>query len=591
LRGTWRNLAARGFAGCLGFVALLGCSDRGRDASGRVTLPIASEPDVVVDVATLQQRITGFGASSAWHSGGIFDEQADLFFSPSEGIGLSLLRLRIAPEGTTVENVVATKAHQRGARVWAAPWSPPGAWKSNGEVGNGGRLLPEYYDDWAARLATFAQTKASEGIPLIALSAQNEPDWVAEWETCEWTPAELTTFIRDHLGPELRARSPETRLLAPESANWDSLASYANAILDDEDAREQVGIIGVHDYGGTPYAYAAPADNGKEFWETEISYHDFTGIDVALQTANAIHEHLTLAQVNAFHYWWLLNDNPDGALFSAGQLNPQGYALGQYSKFIRPGFHRVASTPLAPSAGVVASAFFDTAGGKLVIVAVNSNATAVEQTFGIAGSGVTSMVAWTTSESESLEPGTAFAVGESFAYSLGAKSITTFVGDGSSVGPGSGGAGGQSGAEGGAANEGGAGGSDTGGPAGAPGEGGDSGSGGTAPGTGGSDVGTGGSDVGTGGSDVGTGGSDIEPTAGAPNGAGGTGTGGSSAGRGGRGGSRNTGDDDETRARPGNACACRTAGVSEASHGSWILVLGLGLLWSTRRRRRFATTP
>lgn len=552
-----------------------------------MTLPVAAEPDVVVDVATLHQRISGFGASSAWHAGGLFDEQADLFFSPTEGIGLSLLRLRIAPEGTTIENVVAMKAYQRGARVWAAPWSPPGEWKSNGDSENGGRLLPEYYDEWATRLATFAQTKASEGIPLVALSAQNEPDWVAEWETCEWTPAELTTFIRDHLGPELRERSPETKLLAPESANWDALASYADSILEDDAARDEIGIVAVHDYGGTPYAYTAPADNGKEFWETEISYHDFTGVDAALQTANAIHEHLTLAQVNAFHYWWLMGDNPDNTLFSAGELNPQGYALGHYSKFVRPGFHRVSSTPLSPVDGVVASAFFDTASGTLVIVAVNSNDAPVEQTFGIAGSGVVSMAPWTTSDTESLEPGVSFAVGDSFAYSLGAKSITTFVGDGTSVGPGTGGAGGESGAEAGAANEGGAtaGGTDAGGAGGEPANSG--GSGGSAPtaGSGGTAPGTG-----TGGSDIGSGGTDVEPTAGAPNGAGGTGGGGSSAGRGGGGGSQNSGDDDgEARARPGNACACRTAGVGHASHGAWLFVAGFGVLLSKRRRRRVTT--
>lgn len=589
MRGIGRRHTARGLAACLGFLALLGCSERSRDASDRVTLALATQPDVVIDVTTLHQRITGFGASSAWAAGGMFDEQADLFFSPSQGLGLSLVRVRIAPDGTLTgsEKVVAMKAHQRGARVWASPWSPPAEWKSNADVENGGRLLPEFYDDWAERLASFAQTRANEGIPLLALSAQNEPDWVANWETCEWTPAELTTFIRDHLGPELRARAPETKLLAPESANWNSLASYAGAILEDEAARNEIGVIAVHAYGGTPYAYTAPADHGKEFWESEISYHDFTGIDAALQTARAIHAHLTLAQVNAFHYWWLVNDDSKSALLSAGKMNPQGYALGQYSKFVRPGFQRVSSTPLSPASGVVASAFVDPGSGRLVIVAVNSNETEVEQTFGIAGSGVASLVPWTTSASVSLAPGASFAVGESFAYALAAKSITTFVGDVAPGKPGSGesgGAGGESGAEGGASNEGGANaaGADAGGAGGEPANaGGESGAHFA--------QGSGGTNPGTGGSDPGTGGADLEPAAGAPNASGGTG--GSSAGRGGRGGSRSNGDDDdERRARRGDALACSTSGVNTGSHGVWLGVVALGLLLSGRRRRRVART-
>lgn len=553
---------------------------------------MAPGPDVVIDVATLRQRITGFGASSAWHADGLTDERADMFFSPSAGLGLSLLRMRIAPDGTTVETNTALKARARGVGVWAAPWSPPGSWKTSGTDNQGGHLLPEYYDEWAVRLVDFVLARKNQGVPLIALSAQNEPDWVAEWETCEWTPEELTTFIRDHLGPELSARAPETRLLAPESANWDSLAAYANAILGDEAARDEVGIIAVHDYGGTPYAYAAPAEHGKEFWETEISYHDFTGIDAALQTASAVHEHMTVPQVNAFHYWWLLSGNPDAAnnaLYADGQLTPQAYGLGQYSKFIRPGFYRVESSQVAPATGVLVSAYFDPPSGKLVIVAVNATASAVEQTFGIAGSGVVSMVPWTTNETYSLTAGTWFAVGDTFSYSLDAKSVTTFVGEARRVDPGSGGAGGESGTEGGAAGEAGApagsGGDDAGGAGGEPeNAAGESGAGAGAPGTGGIAPGSGG--------ETSSGGDGVEPSAGAPNGSGGveSGTGGSSAGRGGRGGrggSKST-DDDEDRPRPGNACACRTAGASHGRHGAWIGVVGLGLWLRARRRQRSA---
>src|SRR5262249_40888921 len=53
----------------------------------------------------MRQRIDGFGASSAWRSTWS-SSAANTYFSTNTGIGLSLLRTRIAPGGTTVENSI-----------------------------------------------------------------------------------------------------------------------------------------------------------------------------------------------------------------------------------------------------------------------------------------------------------------------------------------------------------------------------------------------------------------------------------------------------------------------------------------------------
>jgi O-glycosyl hydrolase len=103
------------------------------------------------------------------------DSQADAFFTVDKGIGLSLLRIRIAPNGTSLELATAKQAIAYSVSVWAAPWSPPAEWKDNHDVNNGGHLLPEHRQDWADRLVSFAKNAAAEGVPLIGLSAQNEP--------------------------------------------------------------------------------------------------------------------------------------------------------------------------------------------------------------------------------------------------------------------------------------------------------------------------------------------------------------------------------------------------------------------------------
>lgn len=415
---------------------------------------------MVVDATRTHQKIRGFGASSAWYSGPFDDELADLFFSETNGLGLSLLRQRIQPDGLTGENHVADKALERGVQLWAAPWSPPGEWKTSGTERNGGRLEPEHYQDWADRLATFAANQARNGRPLMGLSAQNEPNWIADWETCEWTPDEFVTFIRDHLAPALHEASPSTLLIAPESNDWGTLATFTEPLLADEDTRRALDVVAVHSYGGTAFEYSSPADNQKEFWQTEISYHTRTGFKNALETAERIHDHLTVANVNAWHYWWMFSDDPS-SLMQDGVLVAQAYALGQFSKFIRPGALRIDASPVSPVTGIRVSAYAHPRTGRLVIVAINGTETALEQTFELEGSQPAELTPYVTSETQSLEPQAPISAGETFTYELAASSITTFVGQGPVTDFGAGGAGGAGGeggetAEGGAGGEGGA---------------------------------------------------------------------------------------------------------------------------------------
>ncbi|HYQ17425.1 MAG TPA: glycoside hydrolase, partial [Polyangiaceae bacterium] len=247
-----------------------GCSSaEPEQTNGSVASAIGTPAKLTIDVSAQHQRITGFGASSAWTGGNISDAQADQFFSPDTGIGLSMLRVHIAPDGTTIEVPTARKAVARGVAVWAAPWSPPGDWKTSGTETDGGSLLPERYQDWADRLVAFVGSMKKAGVPLVALSAQNEPNWAAEWETCVYTPEDLVTFVGSYLGPALDQASPSTKLISPETIDWGTLSQFADPLLADPDASAALDVVAVHHYGGSPYAYDAP---GKELWETEVSY-------------------------------------------------------------------------------------------------------------------------------------------------------------------------------------------------------------------------------------------------------------------------------------------------------------------------------
>lgn len=411
------------------FLAATGCTEQGRFDPTPVALAAdraTTGASLVVDPTHQAQTITGFGASSAWSSG-ISASAAELLFSPENGIGLSLLRMHIAPDGTTSETSIAKLAVARGVKVWASPWSPPGEWKSTGTDTNGGSLLPENYQAWADRLTSFVLAQKAAGVPLVALSSQNEPNWTATWESCVYTADQLTTFVRDYLGPTMARDCPDVKLLTPETIDWNTLAGFADTLLADPGAQAAVGIVAVHDYGGVPYAYAAPAANGKEFWETEVSYDDQTGILAALETARNVHLHLTTGGVNAFHYWWLLADqNGKGGLLANDALLPQAYGLGHFSKFVRPGYVRL-DVASAPATGLSTSAFTDPNSGRIVIVAVNENESASDLSLSFVGALPVALDPWLTTADVSLAEQAPVTVTNPLDYSLPPQSITTLV--------------------------------------------------------------------------------------------------------------------------------------------------------------------
>ena len=411
-----------------------GCSSGAANVYQPGPPPVAQILTVDVDLTATRQRIDGFGASSAWWTPSISDEQAQMFFSVDEGIGLTHLRLRITPQGMPDGLVTAQKAVALGVTVWAAPWSPPAEWKSNNNVKNGGSLLPAHRQDWADRLAAFAKSMADQGVPLAALSAQNEPNYAnMGWETCIWTPADLVTFVRDFLGPALARQGLTLPIVAPETQDWGTLRAFAIPLLDDPVAAAYLGPIAAHGYGGSAYAF--PTD-GHPLWMTEVSKSGQKldpGMESGLWAAEKVHESLVNGNVNVFHWWWLnasnRADSTDGsALTEMGQLTRRAWVIANWSRFVRPGFVRVNATA-RPQADVSASAFTDPVSGRVVVVAINEGEEALSQAFAITGGAVAPMVTpWITSDDLALAAQDPIAVSDgAFSYTLPPRSVTSFV--------------------------------------------------------------------------------------------------------------------------------------------------------------------
>jgi glucuronoarabinoxylan endo-1,4-beta-xylanase len=401
--------------------------------------------DVVVDPSIVFQTMNGFGAADVFAPGGaLTTANAQLFFDPVNGIGLSILRIGIDVDGTPLggasvySDVQAAASY--GAIVWAAPWSPPAAFKDNNNVNGGGHLLSTDYDAWASVLAGFAATlKQNTGVDLYGVSAQNEPDFSAPYSSCLYSSQEMVDFVKV-LGPKLAALTPPVRLLAAEPSNWMDLwggtDAFGTAILADITASTAVGIIATHDYGFGPVA--PPGGVPQPIWETEVSgvmgspqagpSSDIAnGIVVAQWIASAI----VTGGASAWHYWWLISANNDneGLLLMGGVTTKRLYTLGNFSKFVRPSYQRVGVSGAVPI-GVQIVAFNGPTDRKIAIVVINAGTSAVSVSISIGGTASPNQVTpWVTSASDDLVAHSALKLtGARFSTTVEPQSVTTFVG-------------------------------------------------------------------------------------------------------------------------------------------------------------------
>jgi glucuronoarabinoxylan endo-1,4-beta-xylanase len=392
----------------------------------------------------VRQKIEGFGASSAWRSSWN-SSVADMFFSTNTGIGLSLLRTRIAPGATTVENSIMQLARDRGARVWSSPWSPQTSFKTPNQNGvlsvNGGGFAgtPANYQAYANQLAGYVvNMKNTYGINLYALSIQNEPDYnTTNYESCVWTAQQIHDFVPFLSASLIASNAGSTKIILPESESWGSGPGLYSTTMADPSVAPLVGILANHNYvsdnnAGDKTVPAALPAYGKSLWETEVStFSSYDGgITNAIYWAGRIHGFLTVAEVNAWHYWWLSATGPDnsGLASNADVLAKRGYVLGQYSRFVRPDYLRLGV--VTNSGPALVSAFRHPLTASFAIVAVNPNAGSVTQTFTLNNvSGVTNVTPWLTSATLSLASQPAVSLTNSvFAYQLPAMSVVTFVG-------------------------------------------------------------------------------------------------------------------------------------------------------------------
>jgi len=388
---------------------------------------VAVAADATVDVTATKQVIDGFGASSAW-CGTIGDNVMNSLYGD---LGYSILRLRIEENigdnwksgnfnSWAPELANAKKASAKGAIVFASPWNPPKSMQENfskSDDASAQRLRSDKYGEYVEYLNAYVKYMKDNGVDLYAISVQNEPDYAQDWNW--WTPTEMLTFMKSNAG------SINCKVIAPESFQYRK--NMSDPLLNDPAALANMEILGFHLYGTSLNEFSYPLFQqkgaGKKLWQTE-HYYDDDNMNNIVSLSKELHNCMVTGNMNAYVYWWITW--PNGLANANGTIFKRAYILGQFAKYIRPGYYRVDATA-APASNVMVSAY--TGDGKVVIVAVNAGTSSVSQKFVVKNGTAAQVESWETNAGSNMKAGQKYTIsGGSFSANLSAQSVTTFVG-------------------------------------------------------------------------------------------------------------------------------------------------------------------
>jgi glucosylceramidase len=393
-------------------------------------------PLISVNDAIRYQQVQGFGAaltdSSAWL---LYDQlsaaaraQVLRALFGSSGIDLNFVRVPIAasdfsatgvpysyddlPAGTSDPNLASFSVAHDQAYVMptlnqilainpsvftlATPWTAPPWMKATdvfGNLLNAGVLLPTDYRPFAEYFVRFIEAYASAGIPISAVTPENEPTSGAPFPAMELDEPAEATFINQYLAPALAAAGLHTRIFGFDEGRQ---LGYAEALVSGP-AQSDLSGLAWHCYGGMDLMSAL--------------HQQYPAVNQIVSECSPGISHYTAAEaaIDAMRNWagtvalWNLALDPLGGpveppntgctgctplvtvseQFHSATFRLNYFEFGQLSKFVQPGAVRIASSRFVsdvPSTtgyygvtpGLDNVAFLNPNGTRVLVVSNNS---------------------------------------------------------------------------------------------------------------------------------------------------------------------------------------------------------------------------
>jgi|CZKL01.1.fsa_nt_gi glucosylceramidase len=410
---------------------------------------LESLPVINIDDARPFQQMDGFGASLTDSAAWLFDKklgaaQTDaafkMLFDRKDGIALNILRQPVGSSDLAVTFYSFDDLCQQGAKacttppgltdtklehfsvahdqeyilpllkkalavnpeihVMLTPWSAPGWMKTTGsmlgakaETKEASALVPDFYPAFATYLVKTIQAYQAAGVPVWALSVQNEPLFAPPtYSGMQMLPAEQAKFFGQALAPALSEAHLSPIVMAYDH-NWDH-PEYPETVLKDPRAVLLAAGTAWHHYGGDPSVMTTFHERfpQKDQWVTESSGGTWQkGLDgkgniLAEEAAELIAVARNWSK--SYVLWALATDQNHGpvvggcdtcrGLITIDSSDPAKvtfkpeldfYVLGHASKFLYPGAIRIASDE--PANGAVKDVAFRNRNGTIVLYALN----------------------------------------------------------------------------------------------------------------------------------------------------------------------------------------------------------------------------
>lgn len=344
-------------------------------------------------------------------------------------------------------------------------------------------LRSDAYTEYADYLATVVKHFEDAGYPITHISPFNEPQW--SWsghdqEGSGWTNGECARLVRE-LDAALTRAGAKAAIVPGECGSYEYIyggKGKANKVVE---AFFRPG--GANYIGDLPHVHSQLCAHsywtetswdgmrksrrqtlqacerlGVELWQSEYSmladndndFDDFPGfsaaseMDMAMYLSRVIHNDLTVANVTSWCYWvamdishWghknrfnLITMTPQGGEWGdveAGDgtayANPNLWVLGNYSRFVRPGYRRV-DMELNDNQRFFGSAYLSPDGKTLVAVYTNYGNKPIAIAETEIASRAQSIDTYTTTATAGL---TRHAVEKDERPIISAKSVTTVV--------------------------------------------------------------------------------------------------------------------------------------------------------------------
>ena len=317
-------------------------------------------------------------------------------------------------------------------------------------------LKDDCYDDFAEFLATTTKHFVDEGYHVTYIDPVNEPrfDWKDGQEGSPWENTNIASLAKE-LDKSITSRQLDTKILIPEASSWDLLytgsgraSKQIDAFFNSSNSSTYIGdlpslakVVAGHSY----WSFTNNSDlknvrekvrDEAEKYGVEAMQTEWSMLDAAPSTSagfpalymgKLIHCDLTFGNMSAWSYWtafaqekwsqknrfYLIRMNAQGDTGdeSYGDIKKGGtltadknlWVLGNYSRFIRPGYQRIQLADDGDMNALLGSAWLSPDGQEAVAVLLNMKRSSRKVGLAMAESGIASVKAYVTDKDHDLE--------------------------------------------------------------------------------------------------------------------------------------------------------------------------------------------